>query len=447
MVKVVSIELNELDFALLQGYARDGSLPTFQRLLSTHDLIPTIAETDATHLEPWIQWITVHTGLTFAQHGVFRLGDIVDTDLPQVWEILEERFGLHVGAISPMNARNRLRHPAFFVSDPWTRTPTTGTWDLKLLAEAVAQAVNDNAHGRITFGSYCRLAAGALVNVGAANLPTYAKLAASSRTKKWRKALLLDLLLGDAFIRQWQRTKPDYASLFLNAGAHIQHHYMFSSRHYRGPLANPSWYVEHSVDPVGEVYAIYDRILHNFLTRLPDVRLLLCTGLSQQPNVRVIHYYRPKDHGALLQALGVCDVVGIEPRMSRDFLVVFASDAAARAAQLQLESFRAPDGSGVFSVENRGRTLFCMLAYTSLIEAPFSISGSGCVVSEFETMVSHVSIENAVHRSQGYFLDTGLPRSGSATAVPLKNVFMHTLGIWDTSREKQDTNLKKEIGS
>jgi hypothetical protein len=220
---------------------------------------------------------------------------------------------------------------------------------------------------------------------------------------------------------------------------------MFSSRHYTGPLANPSWYVEHSVDPVGEVYTIYDRILRNFLTCLPDVRLLLCTGLSQQPNVRVMHYYRPKNHGVLLQALGVSDVVGVQPRMSRDFLVVFASDAAARAGQLQLESFRAPDGSGMFSVENRGRTLFCMLAYTSLIEAPFSISGSGRVVSDFATMVSHVSIENAVHRSQGYFLDTGLPRTGKTTAVPLKDVFAHTLGIWDTSREKTAQDLRASM--
>src|ERR1043166_4478713 len=57
MVKVVSIELNELDFELLQGYVRDGSLPTFQRLMGAHDLVPTIAETDAAHLEPWIQRI------------------------------------------------------------------------------------------------------------------------------------------------------------------------------------------------------------------------------------------------------------------------------------------------------------------------------------------------------------------------------------------------------
>ena len=63
------------------------------------------------HLEPWIQWVTAHTGLDFAEHGVFRLGDIVARDLPQIWEQLEEK-GLRVGAICPMNAKHRLKDAA-----------------------------------------------------------------------------------------------------------------------------------------------------------------------------------------------------------------------------------------------------------------------------------------------------------------------------------------------
>src|SRR6266850_7522248 len=97
MVRVVTLELNELDFELVQQYVRDGHLPTFKRLLESHDLVRTIAESELSNLEPWIQWVTAHTGLTLSQHGVFRLGDIVNGEVPQVWEILEDRFGLHVG--------------------------------------------------------------------------------------------------------------------------------------------------------------------------------------------------------------------------------------------------------------------------------------------------------------------------------------------------------------
>lgn len=432
MPRVVTLELNELDFELVQRYIDEGRLPALRRLLASHDLHRTEAEPEYAHLEPWIQWVTAHTGKTFAQHGVFRLGDIVDRDIPQVWDVLERR-GLRVAAMSPMNARNSLRAPAFFVPDPWTRTAVSGSWDLQLLMKAVVQAVNDNAHARITPLSYARLAVGAAVNMRRTNLPKYIDLALTSKTRRWRRALLLDLLLSDAFVRHVRASKPDYASLFLNAGAHVQHHYMFSSKHYRGPLANPTWYVDGDVDPVGEAYEIYDRIVANVLAALPDVRLLLCTGLSQRPNQRVVHYYRPKHHASLLDALGVRGVVEIQPRMSRDFLVVFGDASDALDAQHTLESFVAADGAKVFTVENRGTTLFCMLSYTAEITPVFSIAGRTRTIDDFAERVTHVSIENAIHRSTGYFLDSGEPRTGRSDVIPLADVFTRTLSIWEHS--------------
>ena len=86
-------------------------------------------------VEPWIQWVSAHTGLTLAEHGIFRLGDIVSHELPQIWEQLEES-GLRVGAISPMNAKHRLHKPAFFVPDPWTQTGLTAGRTLRGLRAA-----------------------------------------------------------------------------------------------------------------------------------------------------------------------------------------------------------------------------------------------------------------------------------------------------------------------
>lgn len=427
---VITLELNELDFELVRKYAASGELPTFAKLLAGHDLVETTAEAEYSHLEPWIQWVTAHTGLTFAEHHVFRLGDIVNHQLPQLWEILEKRHSLRVGAISPMNASNVLENPAFFLPDPWTRTRVTGTWDLKLLAEAVVQAVNDNSHGRITLGSYLRLAAGAAVNVQLANLARYGELAVSSRTKKWRKALILDLLLSDAFIRHCRVSNPDYASLFLNAGAHIQHHYMFSSQHYDGPLENPRWYLEAGVDPVADAYRTYDRILENVLRAFPRTRLLLCTGLSQTPNDRMIHYYRPRHHAELLRTLGIGGFTEVQPRMSRDFLIVFEDARGADAAARVLSGYRAPDGGPIFSVENRGNTLFCMLCYTGEIDEQFEITGNGRTIARFSSLISHVSIENAIHRTIGYFLDTGVAKTGARDPMPLAQVFARTLSIW-----------------
>ena len=57
-----------------------------------------------------------------AEHKVFRLGDAVKYHGAQLFEEIERR-GYSVGNLSAMNAVNRLKRPAFFVSDPWTDTP------------------------------------------------------------------------------------------------------------------------------------------------------------------------------------------------------------------------------------------------------------------------------------------------------------------------------------
>src|SRR3546814_10041375 len=89
-------------------------------VFSSYLLTQTVAEKAYPALEPWIQWPTVYTGKSFAEHGIFRLGDAVDRNHVQIWEYLESR-GLKVAAVSPMNAANRCSNPAFFLDLKSTR--------------------------------------------------------------------------------------------------------------------------------------------------------------------------------------------------------------------------------------------------------------------------------------------------------------------------------------
>ena len=79
------------------------------------------------NLEPWVQWPSVHTGKTFMEHNVFRLGDFVNSNSEQFFEKVESA-GFSVGAVSPMNASNKLKNPAYFIPDPWTKTPCDGSF-------------------------------------------------------------------------------------------------------------------------------------------------------------------------------------------------------------------------------------------------------------------------------------------------------------------------------
>lgn len=416
--KVVFLGLNEINFDFVKYYADQGVLPHFKKLLDQHSLVETTSEDHYEYLEPWIQWVTISTGLNYAQHKIFRLGDIVERpDLEQIYERIESK-GYKVGAISPFNSENRLKHPAFFVSDPWTRTQNSGSPLLVQLGEAVSQAVNDNAHNKITIKSIFAVLASMLLYSSFRDYFGYV-LSILKIKKKGMKAIFLDKILGNVFIKLWKKTTPDFSHLFLNSGAHLQHHYMFNSAAYKGDLENPAWYCPKNEDPIKLVLQEYDRILGK-ISKLP-VRIVVATGLHQQPHRHVTFYWRLKDHADFLNRIGIYQFVEVLPRMSRDFLLRFNSANEAKEAEERLTSlFAERDSEVLFKVDNREKSLFVELIYSKNIESGFKIKNLP-QINDFKDDVSFVAIKNGEHNGIGYYLDTG--RKSRESKIPLENVF------------------------
>jgi len=417
---VLLLALNEVNFDHVRSYVADGKLPVLGRLIADHGVTETVSERNYEELEPWIQWVTAQTGMALAEHGVFRLGDIVRTDIPQIWETLESQ-GLVVGAISPMNARNRCRAPAFFLPDPWTDTPVTGSWLMQKFYKAIARSVNENATSKVTASSAFWLAVGMAAYARPANYPRYASLVMSAlRGKSWAKALVLDQVLADIFVSQARRGRVDFASLFLNAAAHIQHHYMFNSSAYDGPQVNPAWYISPQDDPVLEVYEIYDAIVGQVRVRFPEARLLLATGLHQDPHPETTFYWRLRDHASFLERIGV-SAKRVHPLMSRDFVADFADADAASAAQRRLATVLGEDGSPLFEVDNRGSDLFVMLTWPHDIPSDFKYFVDGAPRFGLREDVAFVAVKNGRHNGTGYLLDTGLSGARNDT-MPLADL-------------------------
>ncbi|HEY6821615.1 MAG TPA: hypothetical protein VI321_06315, partial [Burkholderiales bacterium] len=215
MKRLLFLELNELNFEFVENYARRGALPAFARVIGQHGYARTRSETVYEHIEPWIQWFTVHTGKPFGEHGVFRLGDGAHASQRQIWEELAHR-GLSVGAFSPMNAGNAVTNAAFFIPDPWTRTSVSAPPLMRKAYDAICQAVGDNAQGRITPRSAAQLAAGLLAYSQAKNWPAYLRLGILGLRTHWARAVFLDRFMADCFFVLWRRSRPDFATLFLN---------------------------------------------------------------------------------------------------------------------------------------------------------------------------------------------------------------------------------------
>src|SRR6516165_878833 len=186
--QLLFLEFNEINLESVRYYADRQLLPNLHRLIENNGWAITTSEQRYEDVEPWIQWVTAHSGRSLDEHRVFRLGDIVQHELPQIWESLEAR-GLRVGALGPMNAAHRLRDPAFFVPDFWTQTRTSAPRVLARLHEAVSQLVSDNAEARLTPGSTAALLMGLAVYAAPRNYSLYVSLIMTSRSRPWRRAI------------------------------------------------------------------------------------------------------------------------------------------------------------------------------------------------------------------------------------------------------------------
>lgn len=417
--RVILVALNEVNFDVVADYVASGArLPTLARMLD-EGIRETSAEDLYDELEPWIQWPSVHTGLSYAEHKVFRLGDIVTCEAPQIFE-LAERKGLRVGALSPMNAANRLRNPAFFIPDPWTDTESDTSTISRMLTEALRQAVNDNAQVRITPKSQAQIGAAMLTLISPRYWAQLLGRLGWALRKPWRKAIFLDYLLHRFHIGLLAKRPADFSTIFLNAGAHLQHHYFHNAAPLRGAgRRNPDWYVEQGADPVLDVLELYDQILGE-LSALPDTDVIVATGLSQKPYDIVKFYYRLKDHAAFLRMVGI-DFAKVEPRMTRDFLVTFDTEAQAAAAEQRLRALHI-EGKGVFEeIDNRGRDLFVTLTYPHQIDGDTRLV-CGNVVIPLKDHVVFVAVKNGMHQSKGWvYSSRGLGQFASGAHV--KTVF------------------------
>jgi hypothetical protein len=332
-----------------------------------------------------------------------------------------------------MNAENRLTKPAYFIPDPWTKTTTDDSWWSKRLGSAVAQAVNDNAQSKITKTSALSILLGLIRFAKFKHCPLYFRLVGRSVGASWRRALVLDLFLHDLHLSLFGSKKPQFSTLFLNAGAHIQHHYFHNSPFVssQAKFKNPHWYISPKLDPFSEMLDVYDRIIEEYLAD-DGYELIVATGLSQLPYDRIKYYYRLKDHFDFLRKIGI-NFLDVHPRMTRDFLVTFASTGDATKAQNILSGLRIFEKTEPLfgEIENRGKELFVTLTYPDEI-LETDVLKNEVVSLKMLNEVAFVAIKNGMHQSKGFvFFTPGIARLSLEDGSHVKGLYSIVLNYFN----------------
>ena len=376
---VIVLEFNELCPDLMDRFIAEGRLPGFKALRDSSAAYVTDAGEEPPNLEPWIQWITVHTGLSFAQHRVFDLGDAHKLEAPRIWDRVAAAGG-RVWICGSMNAT--IQEPSartHFIPDPWSsevRPLPSGEYDL--FCDLAWKYVQE--HGRAAApwrkSDYLSFLIFMLRHgLSPRTVLTAALQIARDRRNaelRTRRAIVLDRLQWDLFRHTWKKTRPQFSTFFLNSTAHFQHYHWRDMEPER--FANkPSPANHHAKDTILAGYRAMDSIVSECMTLAPEAAIVLITALSQQPLLRYEGVggkciFKPVDPAELMRFAGVSGVYKYAPVMAEEFHLYFENELDAARAEQALRVLSV-GGKPLMRVRRCGNEIFSGCDVISALDA------------------------------------------------------------------------------
>ena len=349
------LEFNELSPTLMARFIADGKLPAFERLRDGSATFVTEAGETDERLNPWVQWVTVHTGVTADEHGIRQLAEAHLLSLPTIADVVSGAGG-SVWLCGSMNVQPLGPVTGAVLPDPWSIGATPQPPELDPFFRFVSANVQEHTSeaaplSKREASAFVRFLVGHGLSARTV-LATVAQLAGEriGKVPRWQRAELLDRFQWDVFRSYHRRIRPMFSTFFSNSTAHFQHLHW-------DELEDD---VERSAVLHG--YQQMDRLVASALSLAgDDTTVVLCTALSQTANRSADRgregFYRPRDLNALVDAFELADVQLVSPVMAEEFHVFFVDEAAAAAGAAALEALRSGDEQ-VFAVRRTGNDVF-----------------------------------------------------------------------------------------
>ena len=409
---VILLEFNELAQPLMQRFMREGRLPNFQRLYGESQVYVTDAEERAPYLNPWIQWITVHSGLPYSEHGIFHLGDGHKLGKKCLWDVANDA-GLKSWVCGSMNIRYDRPMNGWILPDPWTVEARPCPETLNRYFKFVQTHVQEHTNERVplTVGDYLGfLGFMAGHGLSAATVAAVVRQLVSERMDgtRWKRATIMDKLQFDLFRWYHRKERPNLCAFFLNSTAHFQHMYWreFEPEHFKvKPSAEERMKYR---DAILFGYQEMDRLLARFYELVDEnTTLVFVTGFSQQPCLAYEDqggksFYRPRDLGQFVKFAGVTAAFSVSPVMSEQFHIFFQDEGEARKAFELLRSLRV-DGKPALHLDCKGAAVFagCSIFEALGRDAVLTKGAAGEKAPFFEVFYQVEGMKSGMHHPDG----------------------------------------------
>jgi len=434
---VLVLEFNELAPELLDRFMGAGKLPNFRRLHDQSSVYVTDAQETQDKLEPWIQWVTVHTGLPSARHGVFLLGEGPKCASPRLWDILGEH-GRTSWVCGSMNTGYGAGMKGMLLPDPWTAG--TKAWpegEFEPFRRFVASQVQEHTN-RAARPSRRQTREFLTWMMGhGLSLDTITHIARQVLTDRmtgkyrWRRAVALDRLQWDVFSWYFRRHKPDFSTFFINSTAHFQHLYWRNMEPEKfGVRPDAAEQAEYE-NAVLYGYQQMDRVVGKALALAGDTHsIVFSSALGQQPCLKYEdiggkNFYRPRDFRKFVEWVGIDAPHELQPVMSEEFRLVFRTEEDAAEAAARLGTIHIGGERGM-SVRRNGLDVKTGCRIFQRVSADTPLGMPGRASGRFDDLFYRADgLKSGMHHSEGclWIRDPLSPRHHrQAQRVPLTAV-------------------------
>lgn len=334
---MILLEVNEFSPDLMRLAAKELNASNLTRLLQMRCSNTTTDDKyERFGLDPWVQWVSIHTGRLSSEHGIKHLGDVPALEHPQLWETLSS-MGISSGVWGAMNAsKGSADKCKFFFPDPWSYSESAFPSDLNNLLDFpryYSKNYTDLSFIKSFIGIFKAFSFCLRPSIFRAMLPIIPELVKNIYKYRFQEYLLFvlfDLVNASMFSAYYRKYKPEFAVLFLNSLAHLQHH---------------KWTKKNELSEEMKItFLLFDKLLGIVFSVLEDNQpILVANAFSQYCSFDENEFlYRQKNPEKFLQCVNI-SFEKVEQAMTNDGHVFFNSVTEAINAVEILENAKIDD--------------------------------------------------------------------------------------------------------
>lgn len=403
--RLTLIELNEFALELFERGTQELILPNIAKLLTMNSSVTTTDDQiEHRGLDPWVQWVSVHTGEPSSKHGIIHLGDTSSNlNVKQLWQVLSN-YGISSGIWGAMNAtREATPNCQFFLPDPWTFSEDAYPDKLNNLLSLPRYYsknyldVSPREFLKRTFHLIKFVIGSGAVMRLICQIPLILRGILKNGINNAMLFSLFDLFSAILFIEQKSKSKPQFSLIFLNSIAHLQHHKWESGNRLNSDLRFG--------------LRVIDRVLGLLFESLGnDEAVVIMNALTQRNIVgeEVKICYRQINPAKFLTSVGL-DYVKVEQLMTNDAHVFFKDVNDRKIAARELEKVRIFD-EPLFQVEldtQNPLKLFYQIDFWDAMKTDVVLSING-KESNFSNHFEAIVARTGSHISNGNIFYSGI---------------------------------------